>query len=317
MPIYPTPEGGFDVNVCVNYRRAHRRLPPGTPASVAKQLEAELLVELKAARAVPNDPRLVDLMAAYIDHCEANLRSADTAKHHAMRIWRWIEGHRASETRAVVAKIKKDLLPAYAAATVNRSLGALSKALFDGWDSGAVGQDYSSLVRRLPENNERTVTWTLEQVRSIADCASERVRVAIWASLFTGCRRGEICKVEAEHILEDRIRLPAGNTKSFRYREVPIAAAARPWVRQLPLGINYEGVKSGFRRAREKAGLPEAHFHDLRRSCGSILIQAKVPLHEVSKILGHASTQVTEKRYAFLLDKQLTRSMNRAFKGQR
>jgi integrase len=318
MPIYPTPEGGYDVRVCVNYRRSHRRLPPGTTASGAKLVEAELRVALERETApiTAGDPPLVELMAAYIAHCDANLRSPDTAKYHALRIWQWIEGFRASDTRAVVAKVKKDLKPVYAAATINRSLGALSKALADGWESGTVAQDYSSLVKRLPENNERTVTWTLEQVRAIADCASARVRIAIWASLFTGCRRGEICKVAEGDIGPDRIRLPAGNTKSFRYREVPIAAAARPWIKQLPLGIGFEGVKSGFARARVKAGFPEADFHDMRRSCGSILIQAGVPLHEVSKILGHSSTQVTEKRYAFLLDKQLTRSMNRAFGGR-
>lgn len=317
MPIKQTPEGGYDISVCVNYRRAHRRLPPGTTASGAKLVEAELLLALERdVKPVHGDPRLVDLMAAYSEHVDANLASP-TNKYHALRIWRWIEGKRASETRAVVAKIVKDLLPVYAPATINRSLGALSKSLADGWQRGECSQDWSSLVKRLPENNERTVTWSLEQVREIADCASERVRVAIWTSLFTGCRRGEICKVEAADIEHDKIRLLAGNVKTRRYREVPIAAAARPWVKQLPLGIGFEGVKSGWQRARVKAGYPEANFHDLRRSCGSILIQAGVPLHQVSKILGHSSTHVTEKRYAFLLDKQLTRSMNRAFKGQR
>ena len=316
MPIKQTPEGGYEISVCVNYQRAHRRLAPGTSAGSAKLIEAELILALeRQAKPTHGDPWLVDLLAAYSEHVDANLTSP-TNKYHALRIWRWIEGKRASETRAVVAKIIKDLLPVYAAGTINRSLGALSKSLADGWQRGECSQDWSSLVKRLPEHNERTQTWTLEQVRSIADCASPRVRVAIWTSLFTGCRRGEICKVEAEDIAPDRIRLLAGNTKTKRYREVPIVAAARPWVAQLPLGIGFEGVKSGWQRARVKAGLPEANFHDLRRSCGSLLIQSGATLHQVSRILGHSSTQVTEKRYAFLLDKQLTRSMDRAFRGQ-
>jgi integrase len=304
MPIKQTPEGGYDISVCVNYRRAHRRLPPGTTASSAELVEAELRVALeRQTKPTHGDPLLVSLLAAYAEHVEAHL-SSPTNKYHALRIWRWIEGKRASDTRAVVAKIKKDLRPVYAAGTINRSLGALSKALADGWQRGACAQDWSSLVKRLPEHNERTQTWTLEQIREIADCASERVRVAIWASLFTGCRRGEICKVEAENIDLDgrKIKLLAGNTKTRRYREVPIAAAARPWVKQLPLGIGFEGVKSGWQRARVKAGYPTANFHDLRRSCGTLLIQAGVPLHQVSQILGHSSTQVTEKRYAFLLE---------------
>jgi integrase len=42
------------------------------------------------------------------------------------------------------------------------------------------------------------------------------------------------------------------------------------------------------------------NFHDLRRSCGTILLQSGVPLNVVSKILGHSTTKVTEKRYAFM-----------------
>jgi hypothetical protein len=33
-------------------------------------------------------------------------------------------------------------------------------------------------------------------------------------------------KVEAKDITEDTIRIPAGNTKTLRYREVPIIPAA-------------------------------------------------------------------------------------------
>lgn len=56
------------------------------------------------------------------------------------------------------------------------------------------------------------------------------------------------------------IRLQAGNTKTFKHREVPIVPALRPWLAYLPLPINFEGVKSGWRRAREAAGLPWARW---------------------------------------------------------
>lgn len=77
----------------------------------------------------------------------------------------------------------------------------------------------------------------------------------------------------------------------------------RPWLKHVGkdgLGINFEGLKSGFRRAREAAGMPEVTFHDLRRSCGTLLVQQGVQLHVVSKLLGHSSTAVTEKVHAHL-----------------
>ena len=248
-------------------------------------------------------------MSGYIEHT-ATLRSPETAKFHALRIGRWLEGRRASEAREVAAEIRDDLLKAYKPATVNRSLGALKKALHQAWERGATPIDYSSLVKRIPENNQRTVYLGMEEVQLIADHASEQTRAAIWVALLTGCRRGEVCKIKAQHILEDRIRIPAGNTKTLRYREVPIVPALRPWLEYLPLSIGFEGVKSGFRRAREAAGYPEVHFHDLRHSCATIMLGLGVDLHVVREILGHTSVKTTE-RYAHVLLKPQLAALNK------
>ena len=231
-----------------------------------------------------------------------NLRSVDTAQYHAYRIGKWCEGRRASETREVAAAIVQDLTGHYAPATINRSLGALKKSLRMAWERGRVPADYSGLIKRLPENNAKTDTLTIEQVRSLADAASEPVRAAIWIGLLTGCRRGEVCKIAREDIGQDVIRIQAGNTKTLRYREVPIVPALRPWLAHLPLSVTFEGVKSGIRRAREKAKLPGIGFHILRHSCATILLAPPInaPLHVVRDVLGHTSIKVTE-RYAHAL----------------
>jgi integrase len=258
---------------------------------------------------VPGDPLLSDLLADYTERHALTLRSSDTAQFHAYRIGRWVVGRRASEAREVSASIRDDLLKAYAPATVNRSLGALKKALRIAWERGIVQADYSGLVKRVPENNARTTTLTMQQVQRLAGHASESVRAAIWISLFTGCRRGEVLAMRPENITRDKITIPAGNTKTLRERSVPIIAPVRPWLKMLPLPINYEGLKSGFGRARIAAGMPDVNFHDLRRSCGTMLIQRGVPLHIVSQILGHTSTAVTERVYAHLGASQLRQGL--------
>jgi integrase len=197
------------------------------------------------------------------------------------------------------------LLKAYKPATVNRSLGALKKALAMAWEQNKTTADYSSLVKRVAENNARTTSMTMAQVQKLADCASEPVRAAIWISLFTGCRRGEILAMRAEDIGKTEITIHAGNTKTLKTRTIPIIAPVRPWLKFVPIGINFEGLKSGFRRAREAAEMPHVTFHDLRRSCGTLLIQRGVELHVVSKLLGHSSTTVTERVYAHLANRQL------------
>ena len=302
MPIRKDADGRYHAEVCVNRRRLHRRLPEGASASDAKRVEAELTRALHTqpkAVNIPGDPLLSALLADYTERHALNLRSTDTAQYHAYRIGRWAEGKRASETRQVAAAIVQDLTGHYAPATINRSLGTLKKALRMAWERGRVPVDYSGMVKRLPENNQKTAVLTIEQVRALADAASEPVRAAIWVGLLTGCRRGEVCKIKREDIGADVIRIEAGNTKTLRYREVPIIPALRPWLAYLPLSVTFEGVKSGVRRARLKVGLPGIGFHILRHSCASILLQTGADIYTISKILGHSSVKTTE-RYSHM-----------------
>lgn len=201
----------------------------------------------------------------------------------------------------------------YADATINRTLGALSKALRLAWDRGETAEDYSGRVKRLPERNVRDVVLTLEQVQAVADKASEHVRAAIWIGLYTACRRGELCSIRKEDIGESTITLRAGNTKTLRTRVIPITTPLRPWMPYLPLQVSAEGIKSGFRRARVLAGLPHVTFHDLRRSCATLMLAAGVDMPVISKLLGHSSIGVTFARYAHLQTTAVGDALERTF----
>lgn len=86
MPVKKLADGAWDVNVCVNRRRLHRRLPPSASKSDAKALEAELRSALgKKLPNIPGDPPLATLMAAYLRHAET-LRAPGPARYHALRI---------------------------------------------------------------------------------------------------------------------------------------------------------------------------------------------------------------------------------------
>jgi integrase len=254
------------------------------------------------------------VMAAYIQHCDT-LRSPDTAKHHAARIGQWLEGRRASEARQVAAHIVRDMTGHYAPATINRSLGALKKALTIAWETGHTIDNHGAHIKRLPEHNQRDTTLTLDQVRQITDHASEQVRAAVWIALLTGCRRGEVLHIQPEDIGPDSITIRAGNTKTLRTRIVPIVAALRPWLAFIPIKINAEGLKTGFRRAREAAGMTHIHFHDLRHACATILLARGADLYTIAKILGHSTIRVTE-RYAHHQVQAQKAALDRAFSAQ-
>jgi integrase len=313
MPITRTPAGGWEVSVCVGRRRLHRRLPPGTPARDAKQLEADLRAALgRKAHAIPGDPPLTALMAGYLMHAQT-LRGPRAATYAALRIGRWVDGKRASQARQVAAAIAQDMAGHYRPGTVNKSLGTLKKALSLAYDRGDIPQNWGDAIKLLPENNIRTTTLTLAQVQQLADHASEQVRAAIWLATYTGCRRGELCAISAEDIGPETITLQAGMTKTQRLRVIPIIPPLRPWLHYLPLAITPRGIEGGFRNARNAAGLPWATFHDLRRSTATLMLANGVPMHVISKLLGHSSTRVTEQRYAHLQVQAVRDGLEAAF----
>jgi integrase len=62
-------------------------------------------------------------------------------------------------------------------------------------------------------------------------------------------------------------------------------------------------VVRSLRHYLEEAGLPvDVRFHDLRHTAGTLALRQGVPLHTVSKMLGHADPEMTLRRYAHVLD---------------
>lgn len=303
MSIWTDNAGRIHVGIMVQGKRLHRRLPEGATKSDAKLIEAELRKAAGQKRThIPGDPQLSDIMGIYLEHAET-LRSPETAKFHALRAGPWCEGKKASDVEQVVAKMISDMRGHYASGTINKTIGTIKAALKIAYKQRIIAEDLASRIERLPENNQRHIYLSVEQVKLLADNASEQVRAAIWIALLTGCRRGEILKLQANDIHGDRLRIIAGNTKTLKERTVPIVPAVRPWLEFIPLQINFEGLKTGFGRARKKAGL-DVNFHDLRHSCASLLINMGVPLEVVRDILGHTTVKTTE-RYAHLhVDRQ-------------
>ena len=294
----------------VKGERIHRRLPAGSTKGDAKQLEAELRRATgKRKPAIPGDPSLDDIMAGYLAHTKS-LRSPKTAVYHALRIGPWVTGRRASEAPEIAHKIIRDMREHYAAGTINKSLGTLKTALKLAYQEGITSVDYGEKIKRLPENNQRHLYLTIAQVKKLADCASEQTRAAIWIALLTGCRRGEILKLQKDDIGKKTLRIQAGNTKTLKVRTIPIVPAVRPWLKFIPLEVNFEGLKTGFRRAREKAEMPDFNFHDLRHSCASILINMGVDIVVIRDILGHSSVKTTE-RYSHLLVDHQAEALNK------
>lgn len=313
MSIWIDKDGRRHVGVMLNGRRIHRILAKGATAGDAKRVEAEIRSSLgRRSVIIPGDPPLSAVMDLYLEHAKS-LRSADTSVHHANRVGPWVEGRRASEAPQVASELTRDMKGTYATATINRSLGTLKKALTLAWERGITHDNHGLRVKRLPEHNSRDVYLSEGDVKRLASKASQQVQAAIWIALYTGMRRGEILALRREDIGKDSILVRGETTKTQKTRTVPIVAPLRTWLDLVPLQVNFEGLKTGFRRARESAGMPHVTFHDLRRTCGTLMVQAGVDLYVVSKVLGHSTVNVTAARYAHLQIDRMREGLEKTF----
>lgn len=89
-------------------------------------------------------------------------------------------------------------------------------------------------------------------------------------------------------------------TKNGRPRVIPLHPRALAIAKQLPFkGITPAVLRKQFEKARKTCGMEHIHWHDLRHTFASWLIQKGTPLQVVKELMGHANIQMTM-RYAHL-----------------
>ena len=125
--------------------------------------------------------------------------------------------------------------------------------------------------------------------------------------LLTGCRMGEILKLQWSEVDGDRLNL--ADTKTGP-RRVWLSQAAQGILARQPRAASAYVFPSPrhpdnplsdtlhlWRRARKEAGLDDVRLHDLRHTVASQAVARGVPLSTVARMLGHADPRMTL-RYA-------------------
>lgn len=160
--------------------------------------------------------------------------------------------------------------------------------------------------------------------------ASPTLKLLIVAAIQTGMRRGEMLKLTWAD-LDARpgwIRLRASTTKTGRERFVPIHPNVQGVIDFLRVDANGEKkpadgrvfsnevgepIKSfatAFRNARERDGVANFRWHDLRHEFGSRILETGGNIIEARDLLGHTDVKTTL-RYLNLTDDHLKAAVNR------
>ena len=142
--------------------------------------------------------------------------------------------------------------------------------------------------------------------------------------LLTGCRVGEILKLQWSEVDGDRLNL--ADTKTGP-RRVWLSQAAQAILARQPRAPSPYVFPSSrcpdkplshtlhlWHRARKEAGLDAVRLHDLRHTVASQAVARGVPLATVARMLGHADPVMTL-RYAHVGDRDLLAAAERIGKA--
>ena len=203
-------------------------------------------------------------------------------------------------------------------ATANRILTCFKAALNFAWHEGEVVSDaaWRPVKPFRDAETPRRDLLTPELARQLVAACDADFAPVVHTALAAGCRWGELTGLEVGDFdaLAGTLCIRAG--KSARMRHVALTEEAQRLIARLVAGrathdrvfLRADGAPWGpshqhrrMRRACAHAGIdPPVSFHGLRRSFGSWLARAGVPLQVIAAALGHADTRITERHYAHL-----------------
>lgn len=155
--------------------------------------------------------------------------------------------------------------------------------------------------------NARTRWLTVEEERSLLHCATNPswLKNLIVLALHTGMRRGEILNLNWQDIEFFRKLLTVQKSKNGEKRSIPLSKTLQNTLLSMKVRdiscrvfpISIRSLRVSFDNALEKAKIENFHFHDLRHTFATRLVQNGVDLYKVKELLGHKTITMTM-RYA-------------------
>lgn len=305
MSIYRDKERGcyvfeFDRIVEGKRLRARKLLPKTWTRAQADAYDRQESARLYAVatRVERQEYGIEDAVAIYLKERVPKLKSRDNIVGELAQMF-WAYQDRAltdlpEVCKEYASKGRKEDGEPLSAATIRNRIRYLTSACRYAWKHhGMCEHDPAARVIVPTVRNERRFFIDRRQMLEVARaCRCRSTRAAIRIAFYSGMRLGEIIKArrtEEAFLLDD--------TKNGEPRHVPVHPRLRAC---LKVRMREQSKMSKyFREARKAVGMDWLHFHDLRHSAASEMINAGVDLYTVGAVLGHKSATST-KRYSHL-----------------
>jgi integrase len=297
MPIHWDKRNGafrFTYNRVVEGKRyrSSRLLPKAWSRAEAEAYNVREVGRLHtAATGGRTDELISEAVKKYLTDKE-HLKSIKTATEHLAAIAWAYDGKTMSQLAKVSEAVRK--MP-WAPATIHQRLALLKAACRWGWKHHGMAKSDPTSAMILPSvSNARHLYLTrADMLRICRACKSWRAQVAIRVAFYTGMRLSELLRA-----VPDGNALVLADSKNGQPRAVPVHPKARHLLQFFPLPGSKRGIQAAFTKAC-KAVKISAHFHDLRHSTASAMVNAGVSLETIAKVLGQKDSRST-RRYAHL-----------------
>ena len=164
-----------------------------------------------------------------------------------------------------------------------------------------------------PVRNEVDRWLTADEEARLLAASSPWLQEIIRFALNTGMRQGEILNLQWEDVDFTRGTLIVMKSKNGTRRTIPLNSTVYELlsakqaatgtscgpVFTSPLGntLHVRFLVREFCEARDRAGIPDFRFHDMRHTFATRLVQRGIDLYKVQRLLGHKTGTMTQ-RYA-------------------
>jgi integrase len=199
-------------------------------------------------------------------------------------------------------------------ATINRELATLKKAFNLArreWEWCTDNPVCRVSMER--ENNTRDRWLTEDEEIRLLNAAAPWLRELMLFAIHTGMRMGEMLDLTWAGVDLFRRTVTVFKAKNGERRAIPLNQTALDLLKhkagsrsvdtelvfpsEAQTRLNASNISRSLHLALEKAKVTDFHFHDLRHTCATRMVQAGVDLYKVQRLLGHKSPIMTQ-RYA-------------------
>lgn len=265
---------------------------------------------------------LGDLIRRYIDEVTPAKRSADTER---ARLSKMLG---APMCDIALLDLKSAPIAAYRDArakivkpgTIARELGLLHTIIeVARRDWGiAMPQNVVAQVRRLPVRNARDRRLKPGELQRLQQALkatrNSLVSPAIMFAIETALRRGELLKLTWSNIDLERRLAHIPETKTGYSRTIPLTGKALAILEALPVEqdqvfpLSAMALRLAWNRVRQRAGLADLRFHDLRHEAISRFAELGLSMAELAIISGHRDPRMLM-RYTHLRPADLAQKL--------